>query len=83
MSELPKTMWFGMVRGEWPVHSFTNESHATHWLEQDDGNRGRRVWRADLTNVVQMELVPPVPAALREVVNGSVASPTVVTHHPI
>lgn len=60
------TMWFGMIRGQWPVRSFSIEGHATSWLAEAKNGEQRYLWRAEVVNATRLELVPPVPAGLRD-----------------
>lgn len=56
----------GIVRGEWPVHCFTVEAHAIHWAQDLKAGETKYLWRARLTDLVPVEVVPPPPAMLRE-----------------
>lgn len=58
--QLPTTLWFGMKRGQWPVYLFESEAAATHWMAETIGVMEERyLWRAELTNVTPLKLVPP------------------------
>lgn len=54
----PTTLLLGMVQGEWPIHAFTEEAQAMHWL-RGAGSSRRRVWRVNVSDLVELRLVEP------------------------
>ena len=53
---LPAEMWFGTVRGEWPIRCWSSEAHALAWMQ---GERSGVVWKASIVDPVQYRLVEP------------------------
>lgn len=80
VGEFPhRTMWFGMIRGQWPVHSFSIEHHATYWLENPKEGEQRYLWRAEVVNATLQKLVPPIEARLQDA-DGAAQAPTDKDH---
>lgn len=67
INEPPADVIVGMVRGQWPVQTFTVDQHAIVWAQQAPAGEVRYLWRARLTDLVPLEVVSPGPATLVEV----------------
>ena len=63
-TSLPKILWLGMIKGEWPVYAFTTEGVASVWVAQDLDNR--YVWRVTDMPAVRQRYVRPSTAALQD-----------------
>ncbi len=65
--EPPIEVYIGMTEGQWPIQIWTSASHATHWLGTSHAEGRRKfVWKAKLTDLREMEYVPPGVATLVE-----------------
>jgi hypothetical protein len=61
-------VYIGKTDGEWPLEIFTAEDHAVMWLSEPAAPgsiKRRRLWRASISYVSELDLMPPVPARLR------------------
>lgn len=63
-SEYDQRMWLfpdelilGMVRGEWPVQAFTNETHALSWVKDDPILRHLR--RVSVSMISELTFIAP------------------------
>lgn len=59
--ELPDEIYLGKVGISLPLSAFDTSAQAERWL---GGGPNRRLWRAKLTDVTELELADPVPARL-------------------
>lgn len=67
-AERPATeVYIGTVQGRWPLYIFESADLAVHWLTESNPqlSERRRLWRASISYLNEMELVPPTPATLR------------------
>jgi hypothetical protein len=67
MTDMPEEIFIGKIQGEWPLHAWEAEAHATVWLSESSPQTGRqrRLWKATVTYDAELDLVKPVPARLK------------------
>lgn len=66
MSALPEEMWFGNIRGQWPVYCWESESHAMFWLNDAKSGEHRVLWKAKIVDPIEFEAVTPKPYLQRK-----------------
>lgn len=59
--QLPGQLWFGTVRGQWPIQVWESEVHAVAWYTDRERGERKQLWRAEVTNVQEYEVVIPEP----------------------
>lgn len=57
----PAELWIGKERSRWMIHAFGSEAQVKSWLEREEQEYPRRVWRVEGFDLTEVELEPPAP----------------------